>query len=317
MPAGRGSARQPELIIRRMNMDPETKETGEQESGSSQKEQAQANPEELDNVTFQNIKDFVYGKCGITLGDKKKPLVSARIRKRMRALSIKSPKEYFEYIMDDPTGMEIVMLLDSISTNVTAFFREPAHLDFLREKTAEWLKKGQARFRFWSAACSSGEEPYSMSFVINDALEESGKTADIKILASDISTKVLGQAHQGMYEEQKVLSVPEASREKYMDKISGPKRINYMVKQQVKDMLVIKRINLTEMPFPMKGPMDMIFCRNVMIYFDKELRKKLVGEFFRLVKPGGYLIVGHTESLIDINVKFKRLGPSIYVKHGE
>lgn len=278
-------------------------------------EETPDDPESLDNSTFEAIRDFVYGKCGITLGEKKRSLVSARIRKRMRALQIISPKDYFQYIMEDPTGMEIVMLIDSISTNVTSFFRESNHLDFLKEKTAEWLKAGQTRFRFWSAACSSGEEPYSMAFMIKDALTGAGATGtDVKILASDISTKVLGLAHQGQYEESKINTVPEEHRLKYMDRIKGPKGNNYMVKQEIKDLVVIKRINLTEMPFPMKGPMDMIFCRNVMIYFDKSLRKKLVEEFYRLMKPGGYLIVGHTESLIDIHASFKRVGPSVYIK---
>lgn len=284
------------------------------QESTAEKERTAVNPEELDDGTFGAIKDFIYNKCGITLGDGKKPLVSARIRKRMRGLRIISPRDYFKYILDDPTGIEIVMLLDSISTNVTSFFREAGHFDFLKENMSECLKKGQSRFRFWCAASSSGEEPYSMAFTIKEALDARKAGVDVKILASDISTKVLGLAHEGMYSESRISAVPGEYMEKYFNKISGPRGNNYMVKQEVKDMLVIRRINLTEMPFIMKGPMDMIFCRNVMIYFDKQLRKKLIEEFHRLIKPGGFLVVGHTESLIDLNVKFKRMGPSIYAK---
>jgi chemotaxis protein methyltransferase CheR len=248
------------------------------------------------------------------LCDKKKALVSARIRKRMRSLKILNPKEYYDHIMSEPTGMEIVMLIDSIATNVTSFFRESKHLDFLREKTLEWLRAGQRRFRFWSAACSSGEEAYSMGFVIKDAMSASALRADVKILASDISTKVLGLAHQGLYDEAKTLSIPDGLRERYMDRIPTPKGNSYMVKHDIKEMLTIKMLNLTEMPFPLKGPLDIVFCRNVMIYFDKELRRKLVAEFYRLLKPGGFLIVGHTESLIDISGSLKKIGPSIYMK---
>lgn len=268
--------------------------------------------EELDVTTFEKIRSFVHSRCGISLCDRKKPLVSSRIRKRMRELQIPGPKEYFTYIQDDPTGMEVQMLLDSIATNVTAFFREAAHMDFLKEKANEWMRAGQKRLRFWCAACSSGEEPYSMAFVLRDAA--AAARADVKILASDISTKVLGLAHQGLYSEASAAPVPAHYREKFMEKIKSNGGVKYMVRLVIKDMLAIQQLNLTQMPFPMKGPLDMIFCRNVMIYFDKDLRKKLVAEFYRLLKPGGYLIVGHTESLIDLHAGFKRTGPSIYMK---
>jgi chemotaxis protein methyltransferase CheR len=266
--------------------------------------------EALSDETYEAISLFVFNKCGITFGNRKKPLVSARIRKRMRALNIQDPDEYFNHVMQDPAGIEIALLLDSMSTNVTSFFRESSHFDFLAKKLSEWAQK---RFRFWSSACSSGEEPYSMAFTIDNGT--SGNQYDIRILASDISTKVLGLAHQGLYEECKMKSVPDMYRKKYFDVIKSEKGSLYMVKQEIKRMIMFKRINLTEIPFVMQADnLDIIFCRNVMIYFGKELRKKLVGEFFRLIKPGGLLIVGHTESLVDVDTKLTRIAPSIYMK---
>jgi chemotaxis protein methyltransferase CheR len=268
---------------------------------------------DLSDKTYGAISSFVFEKCGITFGEKKKPLVSARIRKRMRALNIMDPGEYFDYVIQDAEGIEIALLLDSMSTNVTSFFRESGHFDFLGKKLDEWSQKGQKKFRFWSSACSSGEEPYTIAFTINGAIGD--KQYDVRILASDISTKMLGLAHQGLYEESKVKSVPESILKKSFDAIKTDKGFSYMVKQDVKNMVLFKRINLTEIPFGLQPEnLDAVFCRNVMIYFDRELRKKLVNEFYRLIKPGGLLIVGHTESLVDIDTKLTRLAPSVYMK---
>ncbi|MFP4466152.1 MAG: CheR family methyltransferase [Candidatus Goldiibacteriota bacterium] len=268
--------------------------------------------DQIDDKTFASLKEFVYSKCGITFSQNKKPLVSARIRKRMRALGYTSPKKYYEYVHEDPTGLEVVFLLDSLATNVTAFYREAAHFDQLKKILGEWKSKGQKRFRFWSSACSSGEEPYTMAFAIKDVLD--APDFDIKILGTDISTKVLGAAHQGVYDAAKVMPVPEFQKKKYMEKFNAERSCMYSVKREIRDLVVFKRLNLVEVPFPMKGPMDAVFCRNVMIYFDRDIRKKLVEEFYRLIKPGGYLFVGHTESLVGISGKFNRLGPSVYIK---
>jgi chemotaxis protein methyltransferase CheR len=267
--------------------------------------------EPIDDRTFKHICSFVYEKCGITLTDKKRALVSARIRKRMRMLKLTSPTEYFNIIMNDETGLEVVLLLDAISTNVTSFYREPAHFDFLNQTVKDMTASGQTRFRIWCAASSSGEEPYTIAFTFREACD---RDVDVKILATDISTKVLALARDGIYEPVKLKGVPDHILKKYFTRSKEGKTEQFCVKDGIKQMITFSRLNLVETPYPMKGPMDIIFCRNVMIYFDREVRKKLVEEFYRLIKPDGYLIVGHTESLVDVKTKFKRLGPSIYQK---
>lgn len=265
----------------------------------------------MERQVFDAFRKIVYEKSGITLNEGKESLVSARIGKRMRVLGLTEHKDYLKLVREDTTGEEIVQLLDYISTNVTSFFREPAHFDFMRNELKKWVNEGQRRFRFWSAACSSGEEPYSMAMVV---AEELGLSADARILATDISTRILEKSVNGSYEASKVEPIPTDLRGRYF---SGEKRNNsfvYSVVPTLKKMILFKRLNLSEPPFPMKGPLDIVFCRNVMIYFDNAVRTRLVNEIYRLLKPGGFLFVGHAESLTGLDTKFVSAQPAIYVK---
>ncbi|MFW5775255.1 MAG: CheR family methyltransferase [Chitinivibrionales bacterium] len=266
----------------------------------------------MDKKTFDTIRNLVYDKAGISLNDGKQALVSARLGKRMRALNFSEYKHYLDHLHKDTSGEEIVQLLDAIATNVTSFFRESAHFDFLTEQMRKWVQGGQHRFRFWSAACSSGEEPYTMAMVLRQASE--GYSTDTKILATDISTRILGKALQGEYGEEKVKTVPSKLLEKHFTVENKNGLKTYRVKELLRSMIVFKRLNLSVTPFPMHGPMDAVFCRNVMIYFDNPVRKRLLEEHFRLVKPGGFLFVGHAESLTGMLSGFKLVKPSIYEK---
>ena len=176
-----------------------------------------------------------------------------------------------------------------------------------------WLSAGQSRFRFWSAACSSGEEPYSIAMVLLDVL--GAVSADLKILATDISSRILEKSSAGIYSEEKIAAIPPTFRNRFLTKIpcSGP--ASYEVGNALKKHIVFQRINLSKPPFPMRGPMDAIFCRNVMIYFDNSVRKNLLTDLYRLLKPGGYLFVGHAESLTGLLSGFKAVKPSVYVKN--
>lgn len=266
----------------------------------------------MDKNVFNKISDIIYKKSGIALGDNKESLVSARLSKRMRALNIHDHKEYLNYLVNEKTGEELVQLLDVISTNVTSFFRENHHFDFLSIEIAKWLKKGQRRFRIWSSASSTGEEPYTIAMTL---LETFGvEFPDVKILATDISTKVLNKCLEGIYSEEKLKDVPKLLKDKYFIKLKKNDEIFFEVKENLRKMILFRRLNLSTTPFPMKGPMDVIFCRNVMIYFDNKVRKKLLDEFYRLLKPGGFLMVGHAESLTGLMCSLKAVSPSIYVK---
>lgn len=266
----------------------------------------------MDKKTFNEIRDMVYAKSGITLGDNKVALVMARLSKRMRALGIGDYDSYVDFVRKEESGDEIVNLLDVISTNVTHFFREDAHFKFLSEKMAEWLDKGQTRFRFWSAASSSGEEPYSMAMTILEAMGD--RRADMKILATDISTRILARCKEGRYPAEKTKGIPQQFLQKYFKLELDGRDKYYVAGKALKDVVVVKRLNLSQPPFPMTGPLDMVFCRNVMIYFDSQVRQRLLDDVCRLLKPGGFLLVGHAESLVGVTTSLKTVKPSIYMK---
>ncbi len=268
----------------------------------------------LDRKTFETLRRFVYEKSGITLGETKRALVSARLSKRMRVLGIADYDDYLGYVMDDQTGIELTHLLDAISTNVTSFYRESEHFEFTARVFAEWLDQGQRRFRFWSAASSTGEEPYTLAMTLLDtAGSRSG--IDMKILATDINTQVLAKCRDGKYPEDKIKTVPEPMKSKYFERVYDKDgETFYTAKQSLKSIIVFRRLNLSQPPFPMKGPLDIIFCRNVMIYFDNTVRKNMLADMHRLLKPGGYLMVGHAESLTGLVKGFNAVKPSIYKK---
>lgn len=266
----------------------------------------------MDSALFNKFREIVYENSGIALGEGKEALVCARVGKRMRALGVPDYRAYLQHIKQDESREEIVQLLDAISTNVTSFFRESAHFDFVREAVSKWLAKGQRRFRFWSAACSTGEEPYSLAITLLETF--GGRSVDMKILATDISTRVLAHSREGIYEAEKLKQVPSPLRERYFQRVQEVRGVGYRVTDTLRDLVVFSRLNLATPPFPMRGPLDMIFCRNVMIYFDNAVRTRLLAEAHRLLKPGGYLIVGHAESLTGMMSNMKAVKPAVYVK---
>ncbi|MFP4055029.1 MAG: CheR family methyltransferase [Phycisphaerae bacterium] len=265
----------------------------------------------LSEAEFNQISDFVKHKCGINLHDGKKELVKARLGKRIRHLQMKSFREYMDYVRNDSTGSELTTMLDQISTNLTYFFREEKHFLHLRDKVIPAVQqKGRKRLRIWSAGCSSGEEPYSIAMLLNEALP-SINTWDVAILATDLSTKVLGIAQRGVYREERFRETPRHLVTKYFSSsASGGEKI-YQAKDTLRKLIHFARLNLME-DWPMKGPFDVIFCRNVMIYFDKPTQGKLVNRYFDLLSPGGVLFLGHSESLTGIQHRYKYVQPAIY-----
>lgn len=262
----------------------------------------------MDESTFEAFRTYIYQVSGITLGASKESLVSARIGKRMRALGIGDPRSYLQRVQQEgETGEELVHMLDAISTNVTAFFREPQHFVFLDKVMREWMQQGQRRFRLWCAAASSGEEPYTISMTLAEC---GALKLDTRILATDISTTVLRQCQAAVYAPQRLKGIsPERQKRWFTAHGDG-----FQVDEALRAPLIFKRLNLSTPPFPMHGPLDIIFCRNVMIYFDNQVRQRLLDECNRLLKPGGYLIVGHAESLTGLLSGFKSVQPAVYQK---
>lgn len=261
--------------------------------------------------TFNEFCELIYAKSGIRLGPKKEALVAARMGKRIRALGLPSYEAYLEVVKRDDAEQELVEMLNAISTNVTHFFREERHFEILSSLLCDWQQKGQSEYRIWSAACSTGEEPYSIAMTAQAALSD---LQGFKILATDLSTGVLDQARHGRYEQRHLEKVPQSYVRRFFSLDRDNPNRPYAVTDEQKRMVTFARLNLAKPPFPMKGNFDVVFCRNVMIYFDNEIRRALLSEIERLLKPGGYLMVGHAESLSGMLSSFRSVEPSVYVK---
>jgi len=265
----------------------------------------------LSRKTFARFRELIYRLSGIALSDGKEGLVRSRVSKRMRQLGLTDYDDYLELLMADTTGDEIIHLLDVISTNVTSFFREESHFEFLEVLARRWAAEKRSRLRLWSAACSTGEEPCSMAMTL---LESSGGSfTDLKILATDLSTRALDKARAGLYLVDKLGAVARDLRTKYFDR--DPRHPSmFRAGVELRRTISYARLNLAQTPFPMSGPFDAVFCRNVMIYFDAEVRRRLLAQIQYLLRPGGYLFVGHSESLSGLTAGLKSVQASIYVK---
>jgi len=266
----------------------------------------------MEKRTFERFRELIYSQCGIALTEGKEALVSARVGRRMRALNVPNYESYLDLISKGGAGDEMVHLLDAISTNVTSFYREPAHFSLLQEHVTRWIEAGQKRIRIWCAAASTGEEPYTLAVTLREAIQN--RDVDAKILATDISTKVLAQAQAGRYEARKANGLPVNIRERYFKRVVDRGETFYEASPSLRSLLTFSRLNLATPPFPMQGPFDAVFCRNVMIYFDNTVRSKLLREIYRLVRPGGLLLVGHSESLTGLVSEFKTIQPAAYAK---
>ncbi len=264
----------------------------------------------LSDKQYTKISQLVYDYGGIALGDNKKELVHARLSKILRKRRIASFEDYIRVLADDPSGDEIVMLLDAISTNVTHFFREKPHFDFLVAHQDDFNTSGG--LKVWSAGCSSGEEPYTLAITLLEHFPRPMRGRH-EILATDLSTKVLQRAINAIYPDKAVANLERSLVKKYF--LKGKKSFEGMVrvKKDVTDLVNFRRLNLIE-PFNLSSEFDVIFCRNVMIYFDTETRQSITKKYHEALKPGGYLIIGHSESMNSFRHDFTYVQPTIYRK---
>lgn len=282
----------------------------------------------LSDSDFEQFRRLIYEQSGIALNDSKKELLRTRLRSRLEREGYGSYREYFDHIKSDKTGDMLVPLLDDISTNLTSFFREVNHFNFLKKILPEWIERkqrlGQKSWRIWSAGCSTGEEPYTLVFTMLEMLGARESSWDIKVLATDLSTEVLGRASQGLYDRERMKDVPKTMQNDYFKEelaeltTKQGKRLGMRpcvrVVPEVRKMITFKRLNLMASQFPFKHHFDFIFCRNVMIYFDKPTQERLVNKFYQHLAPGGYLFIGHSESLTGLQQPFKYIQPTIYQK---
>lgn len=271
----------------------------------------------LSDQLFELFSRLVYQECGINLHSGKKELLQARLNKRLRATGFTSYREYYDYITSAQNNGEIIHFLDCISTNLTYFFREPKHFEFLERIALPELIRTKTnehnlRIRIWSAGCSTGEEPYSLAMCVRAHLNDPAKW-DFKILATDISTKVLQVGVTGVYPKVKVEKVPRDLLRTYFRKQSQQEGDGFVAGPSLKDIITFRRLNLKD-NYPFSGPFDFIFCRNVMIYFDKETQQHLVQKMAKYLSVGGYMMVGHSESLTGLQHPLTYVQPSVYKK---
>ncbi|MEW6184195.1 MAG: protein-glutamate O-methyltransferase CheR [Thermodesulfobacteriota bacterium] len=271
---------------------------------------------EFTEADFIKISRLVYEQSGINLSDSKKELVKARLGKRIRKGRFQSFGEYYRHVVNDRSGEEIIQLLDSISTNFTQFFREKHHFEYLVQHFLPQIREREQRFskkiRIWSAGCSSGEEPYSIAITLLESLSPVSDW-NLSILATDISTKVLGEARGGVYLKEKIHDLQPNLMKKYFLRGQGRWQQYVKVKSEVKSIVHFQRFNLMD-SFSFNEPFDCIFCRNVMIYFDKKTREQLVNRLYDHLAKEGVLFIGHSESLTGIDHAFHYIKPAVYRK---
>jgi len=269
-------------------------------------------PPPLEAAQFRRIGEIVSPVCGIELPPGKEELVRSRLTGRLRALGFATFAAYVAFVERDASGRELSAMVDAITTNKTSFFREPLHFAHLREHTLPALRARGGPVRMWSAGCSSGEEPYSLAMLVRDTTRE-GEWSDMRILATDISRRMLERARAGVYEEDAVRDVPIELVTRYFTVARAQPPRTYRVTDAVRALVRIARLNLVS-AWPMRGPFDVIFCRNVMIYFDRPTQQRLIHRFWDMLAPGGELFVGHAESLTGLAHQFTYVRPAVYMK---
>jgi chemotaxis protein methyltransferase CheR len=271
---------------------------------------------EFGDEDFQALRKLVRDVTGISLSEQKRELVYGRLARRLRALNLRTFREYRQILASDTNG-ELVQFCNAITTNLTAFFREPHHFDHLKNDVLKPLlnKAGASRrVRIWSAGCSTGEEPYSIAMTVLETVQDIERW-DIKILATDLDSDVLEKASRGIYTAERLRTLSTERRERFFVPCPQAKEPSYQVRPELQRLITVKQLNLMH-PFPHRGPLDAIFCRNVVIYFDKDTQRDLIARMSRLQRPGDVLFLGHSETLFKVSMDYTLIGRTIYRRGG-
>lgn len=268
----------------------------------------------MDAESFERLSSFVTRDYGIKLPATKKSMLESRLNKKVRALGLSSYKEFLDYIFSEEGKQgELFNVIDLITTNKTDFFREADHFRFLSNEFLSQYKTehGRTNFKIWSAGCSSGEEPYTIVMAMEEYRKQNPDTT-YSLLASDVSTRVIQTAFQGIYDIDKIDPVPlDLKRNYFLKSKTNPKLVR--VKPQFRKKIQFRRINFMDNHFGVaKADFDIIFCRNVLIYFDKPTQERVINKFCSHLKPGGLLFLGHSESIIGMNLPLQQIRPTVY-----
>jgi len=267
----------------------------------------------ITNKEFHQLAAYIKENYGINLSEEKRALVTGRLYNVLLQNNFKNFSEYFEYILLDKTGNAAATLINKISTNHTFFMREAVHFSYFKDKVLPYLKSTvkDKDLRIWSAGCSSGEEPYTIAMLIDEFFEKEKTWWDAKVLATDISGNVLETATKGVYGNERTANLPTHWKLNYFKKIDSE---NFGLVDRIKNEVVYRKFNLMENTFPFKRKFHVIFCRNVMIYFDAQTKSELINKFYDSMEYGGYLFIGHSEALNRELTRFKYIMPAVYRK---
>ncbi|MCP5150003.1 MAG: protein-glutamate O-methyltransferase CheR [Ectothiorhodospiraceae bacterium] len=268
----------------------------------------------LSDAEFERLRRLVREHTGISLSDAKRTLVYGRISRRIRALGLSGFPAYCALLEKDG-GDEIEQFTNAITTNLTSFFRESHHFDYLRDKVVTPLKgRTSQRLRIWSAGCSTGEEPYSIAITLAEALPRQA-LGDVRVLATDIDSNVLRHAEAGVYDLERVAGLPEETQRRWFKKGAGPNKGKVRAADDLRELISFRQLNLLG-SWPMRGPFDVIFCRNVVIYFDRDTQRELFKRYADMLPIGGHLFIGHSESLFNLTDRFELVGRTVYRRIG-
>lgn len=269
----------------------------------------------LSDSEFKKLSDFIQTNYGIKMPPAKKIVLQGRLQKRLKELQIPDFKSYVEYLFSNQDHGEVIHMMDVVSTNKTDFFREPIHFDFLRKSILpEFMAQhGRGQIKIWSAGCSSGEEPYTMAIVLEE-FKESHPGFDYAITATDISTAVLQHGANGVYKEEKIEIIPVNLKRKYF--LKSKDRTNPQVRliKPIRNKVNFQRLNFMDNTYQINEVFDVIFCRNALIYFERENQECVINKLATKLKPNGYFFLGHSESITNMKVPFKSVQPTIFRK---
>lgn len=274
----------------------------------------------MTQAEFSRFSEFIIGQCGIKMPPSKKIMLEARLQKRLRTLGISNFREYYDHVLGEDGRDELVHMLDAVTTNKTDFFREPVHFHYLAQtilpefiEERERSKGRDKPFVVWSAGCSTGEEPYTLAMVLSDFAVQH-PSFRFSILATDISTKVLDRAREAVYDAERVAAVPLAMKQKYLLRSKDPGKGVVRIGPALRSIVQFKRLNLMEEVFSFSEHVDVIFCRNVIIYFDRKTQEQLITRFCKVLKTNGHLFLGHSESIHGFTLPLQRLTSTVYRK---
>lgn len=270
----------------------------------------------LSNGDFSRLSQFIYDELGIKMPIAKKTMLEARLQKRLRILGIGSFHVYCDYLFSsEGIENEMVQMIDLVTTNKTDFFREPDHFDYLQQNVLpDWVNRHPGKkLVVWSAGCSTGEEPYTLAMVLSQ-FADSSPGFNYQILATDISTRVLEKARLAVYDEERVIPVPMTLKKKYLLRSKDKSCQRVRIVPELREKVRFRRLNFMDGDFAMREPLDIIFCRNVVIYFDRPTQEKLLNHFYAHMAPGAYIFMGHSETLSGLDVPLTMVHPTVYRK---